>query len=119
MGKVADFAAKYSKAAKPIVDAVPGVKWVGQKATNFFTGFRVTKPAAAIAVTGILASAVARPGLDAVSGGEFSKRETIKSGAVNVGPIPATQFEGTGTGARSNLGATGDLVFGLHNARRG
>jgi hypothetical protein len=34
-----------------------------------------------------------------------------------VGPIPATQFESTG--ARSNLGATGDLVFGLHNARRG
>jgi hypothetical protein len=117
MSILGDLARKYTKVAKPIVDKLPGVKWVGINGTNFFTGVRVTRPVAAVAAAGILGAAAIKPTYDIASGRESSRRAAAAANGVNVGPIAATQFESTGV--RSNLGATGDLVFGLNNKRRG
>jgi hypothetical protein len=109
-----DLSKRYSKVAKPIVEKVPGLKWVGQDPTNFFTGFRLTKPAAAIAVTGILGTAAAKTG---IAYKDAKTQSVTTANAQDQGIMPSMAYEQTG--GRRDLGATGDLVFGLHNMRRG
>lgn len=114
MGLLSELGQRYSKAAKPFVEGTAGLKWVGQDATNFMTGFRVTKPAAAIAVGGILAYGAAKTAYDVGS----YKKQQIVANAQDVGQLAAMSYEQNG-GGRRDLGASGDLVFGLHNKRRG
>lgn len=113
MSLLSDLGRRYSKVAKPIVDSVPGLKWVGQSPTNFWTGFRLTKTASAI---GISALALYSVGSGVKAAGDYKQQEVL-SNAQNVGILPAMRYENTGR--RSDLGASGDIVFGLHNMRRG
>lgn len=114
MGILSDIGKKYSKVAEPIVRSIPGLKWTGQEASNFWTGFRVTKPAAALGVSA-LAMYSAGQGVKAHAD---NNKANLMANSQNVGLLPATQYEGT-NGGRNNLGATGDIVFGLNNKRRG
>lgn len=117
MGLFTDLGQKYSNTMKPMVERAPGLKWVGQSPTNFWTGFRVTKGAAAL---GVSALALYSVGAGAKAAYDYKHMER-RAGAVNVGTMAATQIidPNLNTSARGNLGATGDLVFGLNNMRRG
>ena len=109
MGILSDLGKKYSSVAKPFAESTMGLKWVGQSASNFWTGVRVTKPAAALGI-GALALYSAASGAKAAA--DYRMAESLAN-TQDVGQLPATNY--ISTGARSNLGATGDLVFGLHN----
>lgn len=118
MGFFSELGKNYSKAAEPIVKAIPGIKWAGQSPSNFWTGIKPNKVVTTLATVGLA-------GYAAVSGAKTWAEKRLdndqQQNSMNrqdVGQLAATKYEGTG-GGRSNLGATGDLVFGLHNKRKG
>lgn len=115
--KAVDYLKSFRDFSKPIIDHMPGIKAVEPTGYNYWTGFRVTKSATALFGGIAVAGAIASVALEGKSGGEKAKRQMAAASATSVGPIAATMYESTG--ARSNLGATGDLVLGLNNMRRG
>lgn len=96
----------------------PFMKYVQPEASNFYTGHEL-KMGWEVAVAGAavaygIGSALARKGT-----GE-DDRSTLERRAVDVGGLPGTNADAIGhaSGGSRNLGASGDLVFGLNNMRR-
>lgn len=83
-------------------------------ADNFGLGLRLNKGAT---VAGIGALAVGTA-LSLAIGQADSKAKGIRGRAEEVGSLPGMSYDAIGSGSR-DLGATGDLVFGLNKMRRG
>jgi len=113
MGILAKLGAKYAKYAKPFAQSTPGLKWVGQTGHNFFTGIRTTKGANAAAIAGLSLYSM---GASAKAASDY-KNIAKDTNQQQVGILPAMHYAQPTTGR--DLGASGDIVFGLNNMRRG
>jgi hypothetical protein len=99
------------------------VKDVEQNALNPL-GLKTTKLAGALTLAGIAAWGI---GAGVISGRE----QVMQQNAEYVGNVPSMDYDGSpnvdtktgkpvfSTSGARNFGATGDLVFGLNNSRRG
>lgn len=86
---------------------------------NFFTGVQLKKGADRALAGGAIAIGA---GIGIKEGTFDQTREGIIAGAQQAGNIPRMSADGIGYGIappQRNLGAEGDLVFGLHNSRKG
>lgn len=84
----------------------------GRRADNLFTGKKLTGQAtAAIGTVGL------GVGLYSTANSEIKASSPRRVGSVEVGAAP--MMEADGSSNLSNLNATGDMVFGMHNSRRG
>lgn len=99
-----------------------GHKFLGLKAVepgveNMFTGLKPTKAAAALAVTGLLAYGAVKTAWDTT----VERKQRVMSKAEDVGTLPSLGYDAVGnvSGGKRDLGATGDMVFGMYNARKG
>lgn len=105
---------KYLKISKAISDTLPFFfKSVPQHGTNMYTGLKLTGKATALGISALSLYAIGRSARNVV---EY-KRDMAMGTATPVGILPAMRYVQPTTGR--DLGATGDLVFGLHNLRRG
>lgn len=96
-------------ALRPYKRVEPSIK-------NAYTGYRI-KPGVE---TGLAMGVVAfGAGIGAVKGGVMYRRKYPQS--EQAGTLPGLSYDGVpnATDGRRDLGATGELVFGLHNARKG
>ena len=82
---------------------------------NGFTGVGLTKLGAGLLVAGMV-GAVAKDTYDMVQGNKMAMRPQ----AEDLGSLSTMSYDAVGdvNGGRRDLGATGDLVFGLHAANK-
>lgn len=115
--KASQYLSIYSDKVKEAAGKIPGIKWVEPHGNNLWTGLKITKSAGALFTGAIAVGAIGAAAVEAVTSKEKMKRNAAISNSQNVGPVAGTSYESTG--ARGNLGASGDLVLGLNNMRRG
>lgn len=100
---------------------LPGTHWVKPTWDNALTGIKVNKSldiGIGAGIAGVTAASIAM-----IPRETEPRKDTVAKG-VDVGSISQIGYqkalaEGRQGGARGNMGATGDIVFGLHNSRRG
>jgi hypothetical protein len=81
-------------------------------ATNLFTGHRLRKGWTAALIVGAAAVSLGKSGVDYAQQGRNSMSKT------DVGEMESLSYDTNMTG-RKDLGATGDIVFGMHRGRKG
>lgn len=85
---------------------VPGVNYVKPEWNNMFLGLEVNKGVSTAAGVGIMGYAVAKEGTHPLR----ERREAALANQTDTGGLPSVGYD---------LGVTGNLVFGLHKARKG
>lgn len=113
----ADKAEKLAK-LKSAGKTIPGVNWVKPSWDNLFIGAEL-KGTTDLAIAGVAALGIA--GAAALGHGKSKARGFADTTQTNdSGSLPGMSYDAVAnsTGGRRDLGATGDLVFGLHNSRR-
>lgn len=119
LGKATEKGVK--KLFKPAKDADGNIK---KDFTNMYTGYQMKAvPNVALAAGAVGLGALTYSAGRQEQGGGFDglATRTSKVGKVSYEGSPAI-FDADGVGTQTkapNLGASGDLVFGLHNGRRG
>lgn len=99
---------------------LPGFKTVIPDVNNFYTGLEM-KPGLNAALTiGALAWGVGSKIVPALMDPNGSRAAATKN-TEDVGSLPGMAGDAVGNvnSGRRDLGATGDIVFGMHNARKG
>lgn len=105
------------RAARRIVNARPHPFNVVQPSvTNAFTGYEVKPGLDNVLATGAMAFGV---GVAAVQANTIDTRAPVRSD--QAGSLQGLSYDAVAntSAGRRDLGATGELVFGLHNQRRG
>lgn len=93
--------------------------WTKPGWNNFFSGVELNRRVDAGLAVGAIGLGAA---IGAKEGTFDQSREGIIAGAQQAGNIPRMSADGIGYGMappQRNLGASGDIVFGLHNSRKG
>jgi hypothetical protein len=100
------------------IKPAPGMKFVTPELGNFYTGIKPTKATTALGMIGIAAWAVGAGAYQATGGRGVA---AARNNAEDLGNLSALSYDAVGNiyKGRRDLGATGDIVFGLHNSRRG
>ena len=80
------------------------------EARNLFTGLRLKKSVTALGLIGIAAVVAAK------AGGDIANTGRTRGGGMDVGEAGYMSYD-TAMMGRKDLGATGDIVFGLHKMR--
>lgn len=96
---------------------LPGLKYVAPGPENAFLGVRMSKPAIGLAIAGIAGASI----ISGIRGTADPIQRKYQPQPEYAGKISGLSYDAVGNidnGSRT-LGATGDLVFGLHNMRRG
>lgn len=91
---------------------LPFMRSVERSGGNYWIGLRPKKWVTGVAVAGFGAYAVAKTAFDNKISGP--RKEATANGE-RVGTMPSMRYERTGY----DLGASGDIVLGLNNMRRG
>ena len=99
---------------------LPGFNNVIPDATNVYTGLEITKGLSTTLKVGALAWGVGSQIIPAAIDPKGS-RAAAQRNTEDVGYLPGMSSDGVGNAGsgKRNLGATGDIVFGMHNARKG
>jgi hypothetical protein len=113
INRLADFLSDEYKAGRKFM----GFKPVEPGLTNAYIGLKPTKPLMAAVAIGAAVYAAAGSAWN----GSVDKSQMLRSKGQDVGNLSAMSYDAVGnvSAGRRDLGATGDLVFGLHNMRRG
>jgi hypothetical protein len=96
----------------------PGFHPVKPHRTNLYTGLEMNRGLA----IGITAGALAWGIGSSIASSEVNKgKNAALSNTEDVGSLGRMSGDAVGNvvGGRRNLGATGDMVFGMHNSRKG
>lgn len=96
----------------------PGIGMVKPHRSNLYTGLEMKKGVAMGLTAGVLAWGV---GSSIFKGTVNVGRDAAMANTEDVGTMGRTGADAVGnaTGGQRNLGATGDMVFGMHNSRKG
>lgn len=100
---------------------IPGFNYVRPHVSNFFTGLEMKNNVSKSLMAGIVAWGVGSVIVNAVIDNEIGyTKKQLTNNAEDVGFLPGMSGDAVGNSyyGRKDLGAVGDLVFGLHNARR-
>lgn len=109
-------ASNLSRIAKGKKGPFPGMKYVAADSRNMYSGLRTTGGANALILAGTLVAA----GIGAARGGIEGNKQ-FRSAPEDMGYSSRMSSDAVGSVSKGNrdLGATGDLVFGLNNTRKG
>jgi hypothetical protein len=118
-----DVRGKYTRFLERMNDAgktIPGFRYVQPDWNNMFTGLEIKKSAAYTAGLGVLAFGAGMAAVNSFADTNIRRTDIISS-AEDVGNLGRLSYDAVANAANGSrdLGATGDLVFGLHNMRRG
>lgn len=123
-GKATQWEQSLTKFAKAGVK-LPGMEYRKPSLKNYGTGLQMSSGwnnALGIGALGlgIVAGAMSRGSVGNAKHG-YTSREELRRKAVDVGPMPMMGGDAVGNVAngKRDLGASGDIVFGLSNSRRG
>jgi len=108
---------KYLNKLKAEGKNIPGFKYVKPELGNMYTGIKPTKLAAGLVIGTALAYAVGQSAWNTANRG----RDKSMASATDTGNFAGMSYDAVGniSNGQRDLGATGDLVFALHKARRG